>query len=135
MRGLLKMDFKKPFRRAEITTIKFPGTRSVRLHRRFGSFALLQRSVHTLHSILALRKLRCFLVRRDEEPAVLRLEWRSGIQLGPLYPRASAPSGLGPTEPTTIGPGPNSTQKTSLMGEDCPHLNVALPHHQFPMWD
>jgi hypothetical protein len=30
---------------------------------------------------------------------------------------------------------PNSTQKTSLMGEDCPYLYVALPHHQFPMWD
>jgi hypothetical protein len=31
--------------------------------------------------------------------------------------------------------GPNSTQKTSLLGEDCPHLYVVLPHHQFPMWD
>jgi hypothetical protein len=35
----------------------------------------------------------------------------------------------------TTGLVPNSTQKTSLMGEDCPHLYVALPHHQFPMWD
>jgi hypothetical protein len=31
--------------------------------------------------------------------------------------------------------GPNSTQKTSLMGEDCPHLYVVLPHSQFPMCD
>jgi hypothetical protein len=42
------------------------------------------------------------------------LEWRSWIQPGPLYPQAGAPSGLGPTEPTTTDPGPISTQKTSL---------------------
>jgi len=37
--------------------------------------------------------------------------------------------------PTNQGLGPNSTQKTSLMGEDFPTLYVVLPHHQFPMWD
>jgi hypothetical protein len=63
------------------------------------------------------------------------LEWRSGIRPNSLYPRADTPSSLGPPEPTTIGLGPNSTQKTSLMGEDCPHLYVVLLHHQFLMWD
>jgi hypothetical protein len=50
------------------------------------------------------------------------------------YTHEPAPhQALGPPEPTTTGPGPNSTQKTSLMVEDCPHLYVVLPHHQFPM--
>jgi hypothetical protein len=30
---------------------------------------------------------------------------------------------------------PNSTQKTSLIGDDCPHIYVVLLHHQFLMWD
>jgi hypothetical protein len=63
------------------------------------------------------------------------LEWRSGIRPDPLYPRAGANKALGPPEPTATGLVSNSTQKTSLMGEDWPHLYVALPHHQFPMWD
>jgi hypothetical protein len=28
---------------------------------------------------------------------------------------------------------PNSTQKTSLIGDDCPHIYVVLLHHQFLM--
>jgi hypothetical protein len=63
------------------------------------------------------------------------LEWRSGFRPSPLDPRAGTHQALGPPEPTTTGLGLNSTQKTSLMGEDCPHLYVVLPHHQFPMWD
>jgi hypothetical protein len=48
------------------------------------------------------------------------LEWCSGIRPDPLYPRADAHNTLGPPEPTTTGPEPNSTQKSSLLGEDCP---------------
>jgi hypothetical protein len=55
------------------------------------------------------------------------LEWRSGIRPDPFYPRAGVSSGLRSTEATTTGLGPNSTQNTSLMGEDCPHLYVAPP--------
>jgi hypothetical protein len=40
-----------------------------------------------------------------------------------------------PLSSTNFGVNTNSTQKTSLLGEDCPHLYVVLPHHQFPMWD
>jgi hypothetical protein len=59
------------------------------------------------------------------------LEWRSRIRPGPLYPRVSAPLGLSPPEPTTISSEPNTTQKTSLMGENCPTFMLCSPTINF----
>jgi hypothetical protein len=72
------------------------------------------------------------------EVAERRNACKSGAaKSGPArYTHEPAPhQALGLPEPTTIGLRANSTQKISLMGEDCPHLYVALRHHQFPMWD
>jgi hypothetical protein len=41
------------------------------------------------------------LLRQPFQLSPKLLEWRSGIRPGPLYPRAGAPSSLGPPEPTT----------------------------------
>jgi hypothetical protein len=50
-----------------------------------------------------------------------------------LYTHEAAPhQALGLPEPTTTGPGPNSTQKTSLMGEDCPPPICCAPPPSIP---
>lgn len=59
------------------------------------------------------------------------LEWRSRIRPGPLYSRVGTPLGLSSPEPTTISSGPNTTQKTSLMGENCPTFMLCSPTINF----
>jgi hypothetical protein len=61
------------------------------------------------------------------------LELRSGIRPARYTHKPAPHQALGLPESTTTRPGPNSSQKTSLMGEDCPHLYIVLPNHQFLM--